>query len=89
MVSTLSEVIAKRQTEWDQLQLISYDDVELEVNEVCNNTFLRDLGIGEVKIREETSHSHTEIWGLRVSISMKFDLKRYYEACAQKCGHIY
>lgn len=68
---------------------VEYADVEMKVNDICNNTFLGDLVIGEVKIRQETSHSHTEIWGLKVPLSMKFDLKRYYEACAQKCGYIY
>lgn len=68
---------------------VEYADVEMKVNDICNNTFLGDLVIGEVKIRQETSHSHTEIWGLKVPLSMKFDLKRYYEVCAQKCGYIY
>lgn len=68
---------------------VEYGDVEVKVNDICNNTFLGDFVVGEVKIRRETSYSHMEIWGLRVPISMKLDLKRYYEACAQKCGYIY
>lgn len=66
-----------------------YIDVETKVNEIYSNTFLGDLAVGEVKIKEETSRSYTEIWALKVPVSMKYQLKEMYGACTQKCGYIY
>lgn len=68
---------------------VEYGDVKMKVNDICNNTFLGDLAVGEVKIKAETSYSHTEIWALKIPIGMKHSLKKYYEACANRCGYIY
>lgn len=68
---------------------VDYEEVEMKVKAICN-TFLGDFQIGEVKIKENSSgNSFTEIWALRIPVGMKFSLKRYYMACARKCGYIY
>ena len=64
------------------------EEVDAKVNHLCTHTFLGDFLIGEVKIKKETSQSFTEIWALKIPIGMKFGLKKYYEACANKCGYI-
>ena len=70
--------------------LVDYEDVEMKVNEICNNTFLGDFVIGDVKIKLSTSgNAFTEIWALKIPVAMKYSLKRYYEACAERCGYIY
>ena len=63
-------------------------EVETKVNDLCANTFLGDLLVGQVKIKEETNQSFTEIWGLKVPLSMKYSLKEYYEVSANRCGYI-
>ena len=69
---------------------VDYDDVEMKVNEICNRTFLGDFVVGEVKIRENSSgNSFTEVWALKIPVNMKFSLKHYYNACAERCGYIY
>lgn len=64
------------------------EDVEEKVNDLCANTFLGDFLVGQVKVKEETSQSYNEIWALKIPVSMKYSLKKYYEACANKCGYI-
>ena len=64
------------------------EDVEEKVNDLCANTFLGDFLVGQVKVKEETSQSYTEIWALKIPVSMKYSLKQYYEVCANKCGYI-
>lgn len=69
---------------------VDYEDVEKKVNDICNTTFLGDFVVGEVKIKLNSSgNSFTEIWALKVPVTMKFSLKEYYEACAERCGYIY
>ena len=69
---------------------VDYKDVEMKVNEICNKTFFGDFVVGDVKIKLNSSgNAFTEIWALKVPVSMKFSLKRYYEACAERCGYIY
>ena len=69
---------------------VDYEDVEKKVKEICNTTFLGDFVVGEVKIKLNSSgNSFTEVWALKVPVSMKFSLKQYYTACAEKCGYIY
>ena len=67
---------------------MSREDVEAKVRDLCANTFLGDLLVGQVKIKEETNQSFTEIWGLKVPLSMKYSLKEYYEVSANRCGYI-
>lgn len=70
--------------------LVNYEDVEMKVNAMCNTTFLSDLIVGEVKIKENTSgNAFTEIWALKIPFAMKFKLKEYYTACAERCGYLY
>lgn len=64
------------------------EDVEEKVNDLCANTFLGDFLVGQVKVKEETSQSYTEIWALKIPVSIKYSLKKYYELCANKCGYI-
>ena len=53
-------------------------------------TFLGDFVVGEVKINQNSSrNSFTEIWALKVPVTLKFSLKQYYKACAERCGYIY
>ena len=69
---------------------VDYEDVEKKVNNICNRTFFGDLVLGEVKIKLNTSgNSFTEVLALKVPVTMKFSLKQYYSACAEKCGYIY
>lgn len=69
---------------------VDYEDVEKKVNDICNTTLLGDFVVGDVKIKQTSSgNSFTEIWALKVPVSMKFSLKQYYKACAEKCGYIY
>ena len=69
---------------------VDYEDVEKKVNDICNNTFLGDFVVGEVKIKLNSSgNSFTEVWALKVPVAMKFSLKQYYNACAERCGYIY
>jgi hypothetical protein len=69
---------------------VDYDDVEMKVNEICNRTFLGDFVVGEVKIKENSSgNSYTEIWAFKIPVNMKFSLKEYYKACAERCSYIY
>lgn len=60
----------------------------MEVNEICNKTFLGDFVVGGVKIKEISS-GYKEIWALKIPVSMKFGLKDFYMACAERCGYIY
>lgn len=70
--------------------LVDYEDVQLKINEICNNTFFGDLVVGDVKIKLNSSgNAFTEIWALKIPISMRGSLKRYYEAAAQTCGYLY
>ena len=49
-----------------------------------------EMHIGDVKIKLNTSgNSYTEIWALKIPVSMRSSLKRCYEACAEKGGHIF
>ena len=68
---------------------VDYEDVKMKVNSICNRTFLGDFLVGEVKIKQNSSQSFTEIWALNVPFNMKFSLKDYYQACAERCGFIY
>ena len=69
---------------------VTQSDVERKVNDICNTTFLGDFVVGDVKIKLNTSgNSYTEIWALKIPVSMRSSLKRYYEACAEKCGYIF
>ena len=69
---------------------VDYEDVGIKVNEICNRTFLGDFVVGEVKIKENSSgNSYTEVWALKIPVNMKFSLKQYYKACAERCGFIY
>lgn len=69
---------------------VDYEDVEMKVNAICNRTFLGDFVIGEVKIQKNRSgNSFTEIWALKVPVTMKFELEKYYKASAERCGYIY
>lgn len=68
---------------------VDYEDVEKKINDICNTTFLGDFVVGEVKINQNSSrNSFTEIWALKIPVNMKFTLKEYYKACAEKCGYI-
>ena len=69
---------------------VDYEDVEMKVNNIYNTTFLGDFVVGEVKIKLNSSgNSFTEVWALKVPVDMKFSLKQYYTACAERCGYIY
>lgn len=69
---------------------VTQSDVERKVNDIFNTTFLGDFVIGEVKIKLNTSgNSYTEIWALKIPVSMISSLKRYYEACTERCGYLY
>ena len=69
---------------------VTQSDVEMKVNDICNTTFLGDFVVGDVKIKLNTSgNSYTEIWALKIPVSMRSSLKRCYEACAEKRGHIF
>ena len=68
---------------------VNQEDVELKVNAISNTTFFGDFLVGEVKIKQTNPNAFTEIWALKVPVTMKFSLKEYYEACAEKCGYIY
>lgn len=69
---------------------VDYEDVEKKVNDICNTTFLGDFVVGDVKIKLNSSgNSFTEIWALKLPVAMKFSLKQYYNACAERCGYIY
>lgn len=69
---------------------VDHEDVEKKVNDICNRTFLGDFVVGEVKIKLNSSgNSFTEVWALKVPVTMKFSLKQYYNACAERCGYIY
>ncbi len=69
---------------------VTQSDVEMKVNDICNTTFLGDFVVGDVKIKLNTSgNSYTEIWALKIPVSMRSSLKRYYEACAERCGYLY
>ena len=69
---------------------VDYEDVEKKINDICNTTFLGDFVVGEVKINQNSSrNSFTEIWALKIPVNMKFTLKEYYKACAERCGYIY
>ena len=67
---------------------VTQSDVEMKVNDICNKTFLGDFVVGEVKIKEISS-GYKEIWALKIPVAMKFKLKDYYMACAERCGYIY
>ncbi len=70
--------------------LIPQSDIEMKVNKMCNTTFFADFLVGEVKIKQNPSgNAFTEIWALKIPISMRGSLKRYYEAAAQSCGYLY
>ena len=70
--------------------LVPLSDIELKVNKMCNTTFFSDFLVGEVKIKQNPSgNAFTEIWALKIPISMRGSLKRYYEAAAQTCGYLY
>lgn len=69
---------------------VDYEDVEMKVNDIGNTTFLGDFVVGDVKIKLNSSgNSFTEVWALKVPVAMKFSLKQYYNACAERCGYIY
>lgn len=69
---------------------VDYEYVEMKVNAICNTTFLGDFVVGDVKIKLNSSgNSFTEVWALKVPVAMKFSLKQYYNACAERCGYIY
>ena len=69
---------------------VDYKDVEQKVNDIRDNTFLGDFVVGDVKIKLNSSgNSFTEIWALKLPVAMKFSLKQYYNACAERCGYIY
>ncbi|WP_405271545.1 hypothetical protein [Methanobrevibacter sp.] len=69
---------------------VDYEDVEKKVNDICNTTFLGDFVVGEVKIKLNSSgNSFTEVWALKIPVTIKFSLKQYYKACAERCGYIY
>lgn len=69
---------------------VDYEDVEKKVNDICNTTFLGDFVVGEVKIKLNSSgNSFTEVWALKIPVTIKFSLKKYYKACAERCGYIY
>ena len=69
---------------------VTQSDVKMKVNDICNTTFLGDFVVGDVKIKLNTSgNSYTEIWGLKIPVSMRGSLKRYYETCAERCGYLY
>ena len=69
---------------------VDYKDVEQKVNDIRDNTFLGDFVVGDVKIKLNSSgNSFTEIWVLKLPVAMKFSLKQYYNACAERCGYIY
>ena len=81
----------------DEFEIVRYTDfdvfmsrgeVETKINDLCAHTFLGDFLVGQVKVKEETSQSFTEIWALKIPVSMKHSLKQYYEVCANKCGFI-
>ena len=47
--------------------LVSQEDVELKVNEICEKTFLGDFVVGKVKIKQNPSgNAFTEIWALKI-----------------------
>ena len=70
--------------------LVPLSDIEMKVNKMCNITFFGDFVVGEVKIKQNPSgNAFTEIWALKIPISMRGSLKRYYEAAAQTCGYLY
>ena len=92
----LGSEISKRQSDYDrhyfevESRVKSMMDVEKKVNDICNTTFLGDFVVGEVKIKLNSSgNSFTEVWALKVPVAMKFSLKQYYNACAERCGYIY
>ena len=69
---------------------VDYKDVEQKVNDIRDNTFLGDFVVGEVKIKLNSSgNSFTEVWALKIPVTIKFSLKQYYKACAERCGYIY
>ena len=69
---------------------VDYEDVEKKVNDICNTTFLGDFVVGEVKIKLNSSgKSLTDVWALKIPVTIKFSLKQYYKACAERCGYIY
>ena len=69
---------------------VDYEDVEKKVNDICNTTFLGDFVVGEVKIKLNSSgNSFTEVWALKVPVTMKFSLKQYYTVCAERCCYIH
>lgn len=63
-------------------------DVEMKVTDICEKTFLGMFLMGDVKIKQSNA-VFREIWALKIPVSMKFELERYYKACAEKCGYIY
>ena len=67
---------------------VGHDDVGMKVNEICNKTFLGEFVVGDVKIKEINSR-YKEICALKIPVSMKFGLKDFYMACAERCGYIY
>lgn len=67
--------------------LVAQEDVEMKVNVICNKTFLGDFGIGEVKIKQNTSGiAFTEMGDLKIPAVMIFRLRTCYDACAEKYG---
>ena len=70
--------------------LVHLSDIEMKVNKMFNTTFIGDFLVGEVKIRQNPSgNAFAKIWDLKILISMRGSLKRYYEASAQTCGYLY
>ena len=74
----------------NHIEHVDYKDVEQKVNDIRDNTFLGDFVVGDVKIKLNSSgNSFTETWALKLPVAMKFSLKQYYNACAERCGYIY
>ena len=67
---------------------VDYGDVAQKVKEIKENTFLGDFVVGEVKIKQSNA-VFIEIWALKVPVTMKFELEKYYKASAERCGYIY
>lgn len=68
---------------------VDYEDVKQKVDEICNNTFFGDFAVADVKIKEGGPTTYTEIWALKIPVVMKYNLKKYYRACSNRCGYIY
>ena len=67
---------------------VSVEDVETKVNEICAKTFLKNFLVN-VKVKQTNPSTITEIWALKIPVSMKYNLEEVYMACAQRCGYIY